>query len=40
MSDPFVIHARGLTRYFGSKAALDDLDLQIPRNGVPALRLI
>jgi ABC-2 type transport system ATP-binding protein len=34
MNDEPVISTRGLTRYFGSKAAVEDLDLDIPRGSV------
>src|SRR5438034_4963231 len=34
MSDQPVIHTRGLTRYFGSKPAVYELDLQVPPGGV------
>lgn len=34
MSDQPVINARGLTRYFGSKAAVEDLNLVVPRGCV------
>ena len=33
-SVPSVIHTRGLTRYFGSKAAVEGLDLEVPRGSV------
>jgi ABC-2 type transport system ATP-binding protein len=34
MSDQNVIQTRGLTRYFGSKAAVEDLNLEVPRGCV------
>jgi len=34
MSDQPVIRTRGLTRYFGSKAAVYDLNLEVPRGCV------
>lgn len=34
MSDQTVIQTRGLTRYFGGKAAVEDLNLQVPRGCV------
>ncbi len=34
MSDQPVINARGLTRYFGAKAAVEDLNLTVPRGCV------
>src|SRR2546423_4561444 len=34
MSDQPVIRARGLTRYFGGKAAVYELDLQVPQGCV------
>src|SRR5258705_8554658 len=34
MSDQPVIKAQGLTRYFGSKAAVYDLNLEVPRGRV------
>ncbi len=34
MSDQAVIQARGLTRYFGGKAAVEDLSLKVPRGCV------
>ena len=34
MSDQPVIHTRGLTRYFGAKCAVRDLDLEVPRGCV------
>ena len=37
MSEQPVIQTRGLTRYFGSKAAVYELDLTVPRGGVFAL---
>jgi len=37
MNDQPVIRARGLTRYFGAKAAVYELDLEVPRGCVFAL---
>lgn len=37
MNDEVVIQTRGLTRYFGHKAAVYELDLKVPRGGVFAL---
>ena len=37
MSDQLVVRASGLTRYFGNKAAIYDLDLEVPRGSVFAL---
>src|ERR1051325_7947817 len=34
MNEESVIQARGLTRYFGSKAAVYELNLNVPRGGV------
>lgn len=37
MSDPCAIRTRGLTRYFGAKCAVRELNLEVPRGGVFAL---
>ncbi len=37
MNDQAVIRTRGLTRYFGAKPAVYELDLEVPRGGVFAL---
>src|SRR5580658_6641295 len=34
MNDDYVIRTEGLTRYFGAKAAVYELNLAVPRGGV------
>ena len=34
MNEPIVIRTRGLTRYFGAKPAVYDLNLEVPRGSV------